>query len=75
VSSHNESQLKHWLSANPEVDLHAYPDNGRYCVCNNSYAVQKTAIYIDGKKINEITLEPGAIEWFEINFNQIDYAD
>ena len=36
-SSHGEAELKTWFSSNFNVEVHAYPKNGKYCVVNNTY--------------------------------------
>lgn len=64
-SSNKESLLNHWFSTNPNVDIHVYPENGRYCIVNNSYEVQKTIIYTNCDNF-ELEIKAGALRWYEI---------
>ncbi len=63
--SHAEDQLYRWFSENPAVDVHAYPDSGRYCVCNNSDRPQATVIYDGDGERRIVDLEGGELCWYE----------
>ena len=43
-SSGDEEKLCRWFSANYNVDVHAYPESGKYCVVNNTYEPQSTVV-------------------------------
>ncbi|MEF9880647.1 MAG: lacto-N-biose phosphorylase central domain-containing protein, partial [Clostridia bacterium] len=65
-AAHGENELNTWYSENPNVDVHAYVKNGKYCVVNNTYEPQSTVVYRgDG---SSFALEMGAneIRWYEI---------
>ncbi|MEG0268910.1 MAG: 1,3-beta-galactosyl-N-acetylhexosamine phosphorylase [Clostridia bacterium] len=65
-AAHGENELNTWYSENPNVDVHAYVKNGKYCVVNNTYEPQNTVVYRgDG---SSFALEMGAneIRWYEI---------
>lgn len=64
-ASHSENQLKYWYSSNYNIDVHAYPDNHKYCIVNNTYSAQKSTIYTDSNSF-ETELAPNEIKWFEI---------
>lgn len=64
-ASHNEDILNKWYSSNFNVDVHAYIDNKKYCVVNNTYDSQTTTIYTDNSSF-DITLAPNEIRWYEI---------
>lgn len=65
-SSSSETELLHWFSSNYHVDVHAYPENGKYCVVNNTDESQKTVIYRgDGSSFEKI-MQPNEIIWYEI---------
>lgn len=65
-SSSSETELLHWFSSNYHVDVHAYPENGKYCVVNNTDELQKTVIYRgDGSSFEKI-MQPNEIIWYEI---------
>ncbi len=65
-SSHSEEQLKLWLSSNYYVDVHAYVQNGRFCVVNNTYAPQSTTVYRGDGSSFSLELEANEIRWYEI---------
>lgn len=65
-AAHGEKQLHCWYSENPNVDVHAYVANGKYCVVNNTYEAQSTVIYRGDGSCFALTLEPNAILWYEV---------
>lgn len=65
-ASHGEKQLHCWYSENPNVDVHAYVANGKYCVVNNTYEPQSTVIYRGDGSCFALTMEPNAILWYEV---------
>ncbi len=76
-SSGDEEKLCRWFSANYNVDVHAYPESGKYCVVNNTYEPQSTVVYKgDGTSFAldleangesfELNLDENQIIWYEI---------
>lgn len=65
-SSGKESMLRCWFSSNPHVDVHAYPESGRYVVCNNSHEPQSTTVYTGNGESFSLTLDGSALRWFEV---------
>ena len=65
-ASHGEEQLHCWYSENPNVDVHAYVANGKYCVVNNTYEPQETVVYRGDGSSFALTMEPNGILWYEI---------
>lgn len=65
-SSNREKQLKQWFSDNYNVEVHAYVENHKFCVVNNTYEVQNTTIYRDDENSFSLTLSPNEIRWYEI---------
>ena len=65
-SSSSEDALLHWFSSNYNVDVHAYPENGKYCVVNNTDALQETVIYRGDGSSFEKTMQLNEIIWYEI---------
>ena len=61
-----EGMLNTWFSANPHVDVHAYPENKRFVVCNNSYEEQTTMVYNGNSEAFPLTLSGGELKWYEI---------
>ena len=63
-SAGKENELCRWYSENYNVEVHAYEENGKYCVVNNTDERQSTAIYRgDGSRF-PLTLEAGQIIWY-----------
>lgn len=65
-AAHDESNLHRWFSENPDVDVHAYPDNGKYCVVNNSDKPQSTTVYRGDGSGFPLDMAAGEIRWYEI---------
>ena len=65
-SSSDEEALLRWFSTNYNVDVHAYPENGKYCVVNNTDDVQETTIYRGDGSSFEKTMQPNEIIWYEV---------
>ncbi len=65
-SASAEDKLHTWFSQNPNVDVHAYPENKRYCVCNNASDPQTTTVYTGDGTSFELSLDGGDLRWFEI---------
>lgn len=65
-SSHEESRLHHWFSTNFNVEVHAYPANGKFCVVNNTYEPQETLVYKGNGESFSLKLEENEIIWYQI---------
>ena len=65
-SSHGEAELKTWFSSNFNVEVHAYPKNGKYCVVNNTYEPQSTTVYRGDGSSFELDLAANEIRWYEL---------
>ena len=65
-SSHDEKNLHKWYSENYNVDVHAYVENKKYCVVNNTYEPQQTVIYRGDASSFELNLDANEIRWYEI---------
>ncbi len=65
-SSGDEEKLCGWFSANYNVDVHAYPESGKYCVVNNTYEPQSTVVYKGDGTSFALDLEANQIIWYEI---------
>ncbi len=65
-STGDEANLHRWFSTNYNVEVHAYPENGKYCVVNNTYEPQSTTVYLgDGTSFN-LELEANQIIWYTL---------
>ncbi|MDE6880960.1 MAG: 1,3-beta-galactosyl-N-acetylhexosamine phosphorylase, partial [Oscillospiraceae bacterium] len=61
-----EEALCRWFSSNFNVEVHAYVENGKYCVVNNTYEPQSTTVYCgDGSKFS-LDLAANEIRWYKI---------
>ena len=65
-SSHGEDELLTWFSSNCNVEVHAYPKNGNYCVVNNTYEPQSTTVYRGDGSSFGLDLEANEIRWYEL---------
>ncbi|MBE5775082.1 MAG: 1,3-beta-galactosyl-N-acetylhexosamine phosphorylase [Clostridiales bacterium] len=65
-ASSSEENLHCWYSSNPNVDVHAYVRNGKYCVVNNTYEPQQTTVYRGDGSHFELSIEANGILWYEI---------
>ncbi|MDY2941399.1 MAG: 1,3-beta-galactosyl-N-acetylhexosamine phosphorylase [Varibaculum sp.] len=65
-AANSEDDLKRWYSDNYEVDVHAYPNTGKYCVVNNSEMPATTTVYHGNGKSFELELTAGEIRWYDI---------
>lgn len=59
-----EAELNRWFSTNPNIEVHYYPEAGKYCLCNNSYERQETVVYTDEASF-DAALESGELKWME----------
>ncbi len=66
-SSHAESQLKTWFSTNLNVDVHAFVENNKYCVVNNTYVPQSTTVYRGDGSSFDVTMAANEIIWYVID--------
>ena len=65
-SSHGEDALLTWFSSNCNVEVHAYPRNGKYCVVNNTYEPQSTTVYRGDGSSFGLDLDANEIRWYEL---------
>lgn len=65
-SAHLEEQINIWFSTNFNVEVHAYPNNKKYCVVNNTYEPQDTTIYRGDGTSFALNLHANEIRWYEI---------
>ena len=65
-SSHAEAMLHTWFSENFCVEVHAYPQNGKYCVVNNTYEPQTTEVHTTDGRHLPLSLAANEIRWFEL---------
>ena len=65
-SAGDEENLHQWFSSNYNVDVHAYPESGKYCVVNNTYESQSTIVYKGDGESFSLDLEANQIIWYEI---------
>ena len=48
------------------MEVHAYLENGKYCVVNNTYEPQSTTVYVGDGSSFSLDLEANEIRWYEI---------
>ena len=64
-AAHSEDMLHKWFSTNYNVEVHAFVENAKYCVVNNTYVPQDTTVYTDSASF-ELHLEANEIRWYNI---------
>lgn len=64
-SASDEANLTKWYSTNYNVDVHAYVENNKYCVVNNTYEPQTTTVYTGDGTSFELHMEANEIKWYE----------
>ena len=65
-STHDEENLLRWYSTNYNVEVHAYVENGKYCVVNNTYEPQEATIYRGDGSSFDLQMKANEIIWYEI---------
>ncbi len=65
-SAHGDGELHKWFSSNFNVEVHAYPENKKFCVVNNTYEPQETVVYKGNGESFSVKLMANQIIWYEI---------
>jgi 1,3-beta-galactosyl-N-acetylhexosamine phosphorylase len=65
-SAHGDGELHKWFSSNFNVEVHAYPENQKFCVVNNTYEPQETVVYKGNGESFPVDLTANQIIWYEI---------
>lgn len=62
----SEGELLQWFSSNFNAEVHAYVENGKYCVVNNTYEPQSTTVYKGDGTSFDVDLKANEIIWYNI---------
>ncbi len=65
-AAHGEEELHRWFSSNVSVEVHAFVENGKFCVVNNTYQPQSTTVWKEAGEGFPLDLAANEIKWFEI---------
>ncbi|MGP1601807.1 1,3-beta-galactosyl-N-acetylhexosamine phosphorylase [Treponema sp.] len=65
-TTHSEGVLERWFSTNCNVEVHAYVENGKYCVVNNTYEPQSTVVYRGDGSHFDLNMEANEIKWYKM---------
>lgn len=65
-STGDEQNLHRWFSTNYNVEVHAYIENRKYCVVNNTYEPQSTTVYLGDGTSFDLDLEANQIVWYTL---------
>jgi 1,3-beta-galactosyl-N-acetylhexosamine phosphorylase len=65
-SAHDEENLYKWFSSNYNVEVHAYVENRKYCVVNNTYEPQETVVYRGDGSSFHLSMDANEIKWYEM---------
>ncbi len=60
----SEDALHRWFSSNFNVEVHAYPESGKFCVVNNTYEPRATTVYKGDGSAFPLELAENEICWF-----------
>ena len=63
-AAHGENRLETWFSSNFRTEVHAYAENGRFCVVNNTYEPQSTTVFRGDGSSFPLELAAGEIRWY-----------
>ena len=64
-ASHNEDKYAAWSSSNPECEVAHFPEQGLYCVINNTDQPQKTTVTLADGTTEDFDLPDSGIAWRE----------
>ena len=65
-SAHDEENLHKWFSSNYNIEVHAYVENRKYCVVNNTYEPQETVVYRGDGSSFRLKMDANEIKWYEM---------
>ncbi len=65
-SARREDELHRWYSSNFNAEVHAFVENGKFCVVNNTYEPQSTTVYKGDGSSFSLDLAANEIRWFEV---------
>lgn len=63
----SEGEIHRWFSSNFNAEVHAYVENGKYCVVNNTYEPQSTTVYKGDGTSFDVELKANEIIWYNID--------
>jgi 1,3-beta-galactosyl-N-acetylhexosamine phosphorylase len=63
----SEGEILRWFSSNYNAEVHAYVENGKYCVVNNTYEPQSTTVYKGDGTGFDVELKANEIIWYNID--------
>lgn len=66
-AAHKEDTYHIWNTNNPKVEVHAYPEKGKYAIVNNVNEVQTAVVYTQDGQQMEVTLQPSEIRWGDMS--------
>ena len=65
-SAGREGELLKWYASNLNTEVHAFVENGKFCVVNNTYEPQSTMVYKGDGSSFPLDLAANEIRWYEI---------
>lgn len=65
-STGSEEHLHTWFSTNYNVEVHAYPEHGKFCVVNNTYEPQETVVYKEKGENFPLQMKENEIIWYQM---------
>ena len=65
-ASSSEKELHTWYSANFNVEVHAFVENKKFCVVNNTYVPQDTVVHTDNGNSFKVHLDSNEIKWYDM---------
>ena len=62
-AAHQEEEMKKFYVTNVDTELAVFEKTGRIAVINNAKEPRTTALYIQGKLVQELSMEPMEMKW------------
>ena len=73
-ASHNEDKYAAWSSSNPECEVAHFPEQGLYCVINNTDQPQKTTVTLADGTTEDFDPPDSGIAWREAGAPDLEYG-
>ncbi len=66
-AANQEEKMYRWFAENTAVEVHAYPEIGKFAIVNNADSDETSLIYDGEGRKNEVQLQAGEIQWHTLS--------